>query len=103
MTYKNLETAFNHSNYVLFDGAVNSIETKEIKEIMISRVNLARSIKITDNSNSEFDKLLNSLEYSIENSDDIMALSLISKLNQTLISVADSFDNISSVIKKIKK
>lgn len=103
MTYKNLETAFNQSNYVLFDGAVNSIETKEIKEIMISRVNLARSIKITDNSNSEFDKLLNSLEYSIENSDDIMALSLISKLNQTLISVADSFDNISSVIKKIKK
>ena len=97
-----IETIFKKSNSVLFEDTINLSYNKQIKDIMISRVNLARSMKITDANNSEFDKLISSLEYSLENSDDLMALSLIGKVNQTLISVAESFQNLSSLFNKLK-
>jgi len=95
-----LEKLFNQSNAVLFKEQPDFIG---VKEVLIERLTMAQAVGIVDNNNTQFDNLIRTLEYSLEIADDATILLILGKINNTLVSISDSFESISTIMKRYTK
>jgi hypothetical protein len=91
-----LESLFKKSNYLLHEKHNNL----EITEIIIAKEKFNRSMIYTNETNLDFDKLLSALVYTLDTNDDIMALSIINKINKAIVSISDSFDSMINLFSK---
>lgn len=92
----NIEILFKKSNYLLFEDQ----EDPNIAGVLATKQNFLKSMVYTEGTNTTFDRLISALEHSLESNNELMALSLISKINTTLVSMTESLDSILNVLNK---
>lgn len=96
-----LERLFEQSNYLLYNNI--AVYDRSIKEYILARANLTQSSCVTDTNNTEFDRLIATLSYCLESSDDEHALAILGKVNSTLTALADSFESVLDILIKASK